>query len=138
VTYAVPRRVIAALAVVAVAAAAIAVTLDGPGRLLFAVLALGAAAEATRSIALRPTVRAGENGIDVAHGLRREHLAWHDITSIGTLDPPGSGRKLRRRANALEIDLDDRLVVVAGYRLGVSVTTAADALGELRSSFSVR
>jgi len=70
--------------------------------------------------------------LGVPHGLRREHLAWHDVTSIGTLDPPRSGRRLRRRANALEIDLDDRLVVVAGYRLGVPVEVAA---GRLRSTW---
>lgn len=131
-TYAVPRRVIAALAAVALAAAVATTILDGPGRILFAILALGAGGEALRSLALNPTIAADADGITVAHGLRREHHPWPDVANVTTLAPPGSGRTTRRRASAVEIDLGDRLLHVAGYRLDAPVAEVAAALGSLR------
>ncbi len=129
-TYAVPRRVIAALVVVAVVALLIGTTLDRPGRFLFDLVAIAAVVEAARSALVRPTLRVDAEGFDVAVGLHHERHAWPEVTGIGRLSRPGSGRRLRRSANALEIDLGARLVVVAGYRLGAPVDDVVTALDE--------
>jgi hypothetical protein len=133
VAYAVPRRLVALLAAVAATAGVMALRAPFPGRFLLGVVAVAATAEALRSALLRPTLRADENGIEVVAGLRRRHLPWADVESVTTLAPPSEGGMLRRRANALEIDLGDRLVLVPAYRLGVSGETAASELATIRT-----
>jgi hypothetical protein len=128
VAYAVRPVVIALLGLGAVAALALAILTDGPGRFLLGVAAACAAGEALRSGLLRPTLAADADGFEVAHGLTRERHPWTAVTSVGTLQPPGGGGRLRRRANAVEIDLGERLLVVPAYRLGVPVTDVVTAL----------
>lgn len=132
-TYAVRPALVALLAAGAVAALAAAVFLDGPGRFLLAVAAAGAAFEAVRSALLRPTLSADAEGVEVASGLTRERHPWSAVAAVAPLRPPGSGGRLRRRANAVEIDLGERLLVVPGYRLGAPVPDVLSALDSLRA-----
>jgi hypothetical protein len=133
-TYAVPPWLTAGLGVVTVALFALATRVELPGRLLLVVVAFAAGVETLRALVLRPTLVADEHGIDVAVGLGRVRVAWDEIERIGTLQPPSGGGGPRRRANALEIDLGERLLVVSGYRMGASAATAAEELSRLRNS----
>jgi len=133
-TYAVPPWLTAAFGAATVALLAAATRVELPGRLLVVVVAFAAGVETLRALVLRPTVVAGERGLDVAVGLRRVRVGWDEIERIGTLQPPSGGGGPRRRANALEIDLGERLLVVSGYRLGAAAATAAEELSRLRNS----
>lgn len=97
----------------------------GAERFLLAVPAVVLAAEALRSALLRPTLAADEDGIEVVTGWSRKRYPWSSVVSVGAMGPPSSGGRLRRRANALEIDLGERLLVVPGYRLGKPVAQVA-------------
>lgn len=130
--YAAPAWVVAAFAAGSVLALLVALRDGGPGRFLFGVLAAALAAEALRSLLLRPVVAADADGIEVVAGLRRERHPWTAATRIGALDPPSSGGRARRRANVLEIDLDHRLLHVPRYRLDAPVDDVVDALASLR------
>lgn len=132
-TYSVPGWIAGAFAAGSVAAFAVATTTDRAGRFLFVVLGLAAAVEALRSLLLRPTIRADADGIEVVTGVRRERHPWTAVTAVRTLDPPAGGARLRRRANAVEVDLGERLLVVPGYRLGAPVAEVAAELTTLRS-----
>ncbi|MDQ1711675.1 MAG: hypothetical protein QOE45_1125 [Frankiaceae bacterium] len=132
VTYAVRPALIALLAAGAVVALGLAALVDGPGRFLFAVAAAGAAAEALRSALLRPTLTADADGVDVAVGVTRERHPWSAVAAVSTLQPPAAGARPRRRANAVEIDLGERLLVVPAYRLGRSCAEVVAALDALR------
>jgi hypothetical protein len=114
------------LAAAALGATALVLTTEGPGRLLFAVVAVGAGFEAGRGLV--PTLVADTEGVDVTVGVSRHRYAWADVAAIGRLGPPEGGARPRRRANALELDLGDRLVVVAAYRLGAPVPDVVSAL----------
>jgi hypothetical protein len=129
-TYRVPSWLTAVMAAGAGAAAALAVRVNGPGRLLFTVAAAGAAFEAVR--ALRPTLVADAEGFDVLVGVRVERHPWTHVEDLGALRPPEAGARPRRRANALEIDLGERLLVLPAYRLGAPVPDVAATLAELR------
>lgn len=98
-----------------------------PGRFLFLVVAVGAGAEAVRAVVLRPTLRADAEGLEVVAGFRRERHPWSAVADVTTLDG-GKALARGRKGVALEIDLGERLVLVAPYRLGVPATEAADAL----------
>jgi hypothetical protein len=136
-TYAVRPAVVALFALGAVAAlAAVAAIPDRPGRFLFAVAAAGFAAEAVRSALLRPTLTADAGGIDVASGLGRATYPWSAVAAVDALRPPTGGGRLRRRADALEIDLGDRLVLVPAYRLGRAAAAVAGELDSLRRGAS--
>jgi hypothetical protein len=115
----------------AAAVALLTVTVDGPGRLLLTLLAVALLVEGVRG--LRPTLTAGDDGITVARLFTREHHPWAAVDGVGAMRPPGSGKRLRRSANALEIDLGERLLVVSGYRLGANVD---DVVAALTSSFA--
>lgn len=120
---------VALLAAAAAGAALLAATTPWPGRLLFLVIAAGAAVEAVRGAV--PAVVADDEGVSVVAGLTRERLRWDDVTAVRALEPPTAGARPRRRANALEIDAVERLVVVPGYRLGMPVSEAVDGLRAL-------
>ncbi|HWL37005.1 MAG TPA: PH domain-containing protein [Frankiaceae bacterium] len=130
-TYAVPGWLAGAFAAGSVAAFAVATTTDTAGRFLFVVLGLVAAVEALRAVLLRPTIRADAGGIEVVTGVRRERHPWTAVAAVGTLEPPADGARLRRRANAVEVDLRERLLVVPGYRLGAPVAEVASELTRL-------
>lgn len=130
-TYRVRPWLVAALAAAALGATWLVLTTAGPGRLLFAVVAVGAGFEAGRGLV--PTLVADAEGADVVVGLSRHRYAWRDVESIGQLQPPEAGSRPRRRANALELDLGDRLVVVAAYRLGAPVQDVVSALSVVSS-----
>lgn len=107
-----------------------------PGRFLLLVIAAAAGVETLRGLLLRPTLRADADGIEVVTGLRRERIPWHLVHDVTTLDPPVDGKALRRRANALEIDLGERLVVVPAYRLGAPAADVALSIRALSSTTS--
>jgi hypothetical protein len=64
-------------------------------------------------------------------GLRRERHPWSAVTDVAPLAPPAAAARLRRRANALEVDLGDRLLVVPAYRLGAPIPDVVAALSKL-------
>lgn len=130
-TYRVRPWLVALLAAAALGGTALVATTDGPGRLLFAVAAAGAACEAVRGAL--PTVVADGDAVEVLVGLRRERHPWSAVAAIGQLAPPAAGARPRRRANALELDLGDRLLVVPAYRLGAPVGDVVTALSALSS-----
>lgn len=131
VEYAVRPWLAATLVLGTAAAAGAAARTPFPGRFLFLVVVAGAAVESYRAVLLRPTLRAHARGIEVVVGLRRQRLPWGAVESVDVLHRPTEGRALRRFANALEIDLGDRLVHVPSYRLGAPSTEVADALARL-------
>ena len=131
-TWAVHPALVTTLAVTSLLGFATAPRIDGPGRFLGYALALALGIEALRSALQRPVVRADADGVEVVVGLTRRRYAWSEVEAVTTLQPPSSGGRLRRSANALEIDLGDRLVVVPAYRLGAPVTEVIDALAPLR------
>ena len=130
--YAVRPWLVAVLLGAGVVLFAVAVDARWPERFLFAVPAVVVWVEALRSSVLRPTLRADDAGIEVVVGLRRERHPWSAVEAIGVMGPPSSGGRFRRRANALEIDLGERLVMLPAYRLGAS---AQDVAAEISSTF---
>ena len=132
--YAVSPWLVAFLCGGSLAAFAAAPLVDQPGRLLVLVLGAVAGAEGVRSALQRPVLRADDREVEVVTGLTRQRFPWERVTALGTLAPPASGGRLRRRANALEIDLGDELVVVPGYRLGAPVPEVVSALSMVRGN----
>lgn len=131
--YSVPPWLVAASAAASLVAFAAAARGDGPGRFLFLVLGVVAAAEALRSALLRPTLTADSYGITVVPWFRRERHAWAAVAAVTVLGAPeGGGARLRRRANAVEVDLGERLLVVPAYRLGAPAADVVAALASLR------
>lgn len=130
-TYGVRRRTVVALFLGAGATGALAMLSAPPGRVFYLVLAAGALVEGLRGLA--PTLVARTDGFDVVLGLRRERHGWDEVDRIGALDPPSAGARPRRRANALEIDLGERLLVLPAYRLGAPVPDVVTALETLRA-----
>lgn len=122
------------LAVGSLGAFGVAARGHGPDRFLFGVLAVATAVEALRGALLRPTLAADAAGIEVVSGLRRRRHPWSSVVAVGALAPPEGGGRLRRRANAVEIDLGERLVVVPAYRLDAPVPEIVAALSSSRGS----
>jgi len=136
-TWAVPAWLVAALAAVSlVALTAAARADDGPSRLLFLVLGAATGAEALRGGLLRPTIAADAEGLDVVSGLRRIRVPWGSVRTIGAMGEPSTGARLRRRAEALEIDLGERLLLVPRYRLGAPVADVVSRLETIRTNGS--
>ncbi|HEV2888899.1 MAG TPA: PH domain-containing protein [Frankiaceae bacterium] len=135
-SYAVSPTLAAVLAATALTGAAVAVRTAPPGRFLFVVIAVVAGAEALRAVLFRPTLRADARGIEVVSGVSRHRIPWHLVQAVTPLGTPASGKALRRRSDALEIDLGDRLIVVPAYRLGTTAAEAASSLTELMTTVS--
>lgn len=131
VAYAVRPWLATALAAAAVGSTAVAARTPMPERFLLGVVAVATTVEALRALLIRPTLSADVGGIEVVTGLTRLRLPWSEVVDVGALEPPERGGGLRRRADALEIDLGERLVVVPAYRLGTSAAAAASTLREL-------
>lgn len=131
VTYRVRRRTLVALVLGAGGAGWLAVLSPPPGRALCLVAAVGGLVEAARGLV--PTLVAGDRGFAVKAGLRGETHGWDEVERIGALEPPSAGARPRRRANALEIDLGERLLVLPGYRLGAPVADVVTTLETLRA-----
>lgn len=132
--YAVSPLLVAILCGGSLVAFAAATRVEQPGRFLVLVLGAVAGAEGLRSALLRPTIWANDREIQVVTGLSRKRYPWSEVTRIGTLSPPASGARVRRSANALEIELGDQLVVVPAYRLGAPVPEVVSALSMLRGN----
>lgn len=133
-TFAVRPWLVALLAAATATGAVVAARTPLPGRFLFLVVTVATGAETLRALVFRPTLRADADGIEVVTGLRRERLPWSAVDAVTTIQTPSSaGTTMRRRADALEIDLGERLVVVPAYRLGTSANEAAESLRTLSS-----
>jgi hypothetical protein len=77
-----------------------------------------------RDLLLSPVLTADAAGITVVEGMRRTRAAWPQVTRVRTVRD--------RRTPLLEIDLDDRVVVLSGRRLGAPVEDVLAALAALR------
>lgn len=135
-SFAVRPWLAAVFAAASLTGVAVAVRTQPPGRFLFLVIAVAAGVEAVRAAVFRPTLRADANGIELVRGVTRERIPWRLVQNVTALGSPESGRTLRRRADALEIDLGDRLIVVPAYRLGTSAAEASASLIELMTTCS--
>lgn len=133
-TYAVRPWLAGLLGAATVTAGVVAARTPFPGRFLFLVVTAAAGAETLRAVLFRPTLRANSHGIEVVVGLHRERHPWRNIDAVTTIQTPSSATTtMRRRADALEIDVGERLVVVPAYRLGTSAAEAAESLRTLSS-----
>ncbi|MCA1822876.1 MAG: PH domain-containing protein [Mycobacteriales bacterium] len=106
----------------------------GPGRLLLAVAAIATLAMVLRGALLRPTLRLDNEGLAVVQGLRRRRFTWAEIDAVRTLPPAGRFSAMGR--DALEIDLSERLVVVAAIWLGTAAADVAAAATSIRAAQS--
>jgi hypothetical protein len=77
-----------------------------------------------RDLLLSPVLTADAAGITVVEGLRRTRATWPEVTRVRTVSD--------RRTPLLEIDLDDRVVVISRRRLGAPVEDVLAALAALR------
>lgn len=86
---------------------------DPLGQILVGVAAAILAVQAARETLFRPALSAGPTGLTVIDGWRRLRLAWPDIVAV---------RAIRvghlTRTHAVEIETPDRVIVLAGYRVG--------------------
>jgi Bacterial PH domain len=115
------------LGLAAVVALALIPLVALPGRLLVIVVAVAVVAEAVRVAAVRRVLVADESGLHVHTGVRSHHYPWADVVGV-------EARTARRLVSVatLEIDLDERLVVIPAYRLGVDPAEVALTLSKMR------
>ena len=112
------------LALLGVGVLAAGLTLDPAGRLLavpagVAVLALG-----LRDCIARPVLCADVDGLTVRLLLGAERLTWAEVVRV---------RAVReRRADLLEVDTGDRVLLLSRRRLGRRPAEVADELNRLR------
>jgi hypothetical protein len=109
------------------AAGSVGWTLDRPGRLLLSALALILVSEGLLLLLLRPVVRADAAGVTARVGLRRITVPW---SAVGVVQARPARRIIA--GDTLELDLDERLVVVPAYRLGTSPADAAARIETMR------
>lgn len=108
-----PRRTaVVGLLLLAGALAAVAATSDPAGQLLAGPAALVALALAVRDLVLRPVLQAGPDGLTVVQGVRRHTARWADVHRLRVVTD--------RRAPLLEVDLEERVLVLSRGRLGRS------------------
>ncbi len=110
----------------ALAAAAVTVVTDAPGRLLAGIAAIGLLAFAIMSWRARPKLAISREGLVVKGWFGTRVLASHDVATIRITEFRRIGRKVR----LLEIDTapDDRLLVFTRWDLGSDPLDVLDAL----------
>lgn len=109
----------------AMAAIAVTVVTDPPGRVLGGVAALGLVLFATASWRARPKLAITGAGLEIRGWLSTRVLAKDDITLIRITE----FRRLARKVRLLEIDTaDDRLYVFTRWDLGTNPLHVLDAL----------
>ena len=109
------------------AAIAVTVVTDPPGRVLGGVAALGLMLFATASWRARPKLAITGAGLEIRGWLNTRVLAKDDITLIRITE----FRRLARTVRLLEIDtVDDRLYVFTRWDLGTEPLRVLDALAD--------
>ncbi|WP_228032412.1 PH domain-containing protein [Mycolicibacterium sp. P9-22] len=109
------------------AAIAVTVVTDPPGRVLGGVAALGLVLFATASWRARPKLAITGAGLQIRGWLSTRVLAKDDITLIRITE----FRRLARKVRLLEIDTaDDRLYVFTRWDLGTNPLQVLDALAD--------
>jgi hypothetical protein len=121
-----PRTVLALL-IGGLAAAGVGFTLDQAGRLLLSVVALVLIGEGVALLLLRPVLRAGPDGVTTRIGLRSVSVPWSEVGTV-------QARRARRliTGDTVEIELGERLVVLAVYRLGAPAELVAATVEAIR------
>ena len=119
---AVPPARVRVLLGLAGALALVTVGADPAGRLLAGPAAVAALALAVRDLRSGPVLRADRTGVEVLQGLRRVRAEWGRVRRIQVVRD--------RRAELLELDLGDGLVLLSRHRLG---RLPADVLADLLS-----
>ncbi|HVA60857.1 MAG TPA: hypothetical protein VNG13_10045 [Mycobacteriales bacterium] len=123
-----PRPVLlAALWAGALALIAAAIFTDPAGRVLAGAGGILLIGEGARSRALRPTIALTRSGIWVVATWRRELLPWPEVTAVRAVT-----LGYLTRARALEIETVDRIIVLAGYRVGGDTPRVAAAIEAAR------
>ena len=109
------------------AAGAVGLTLDRPGRLLLSALAVILLSEGLWLLVGRPVLAAGPDGVRARQGLRLVTVPWSAVGSV-------EARQARRviTGETLELDLGERLVVIPAYRLGAPPAVVAAAVESIR------
>jgi Bacterial PH domain len=114
----------------AVVAAALAVSADAAGRLLFAIAALCLAGLTAADIVLRPRLRADPSTLEIrTFGLRRR-LAWSAVERVRVDEHSRYGL----RSRTLEVDTRDGLVLLGRRSLGADPREVAEALRQIRAA----
>ncbi len=106
------------------ALAVVAVLSDAAGQLLAVPAALVALALAVRDAVLRPVLEAGPDGLTAVQGVRRHTARWDQVAALRVVTD--------RRAPLLEIDLDDRVLLLSRNRLGRSPHAVLEELQAVR------
>ena len=102
----------------------LALVVDPLGRVLLVPTGLAALGLGLRDLLLSPVLAADADGLTLVEGLRRTRVGWADVARLRTLRD--------RRTPLLEVDLDDRVVVLSQRRLGAPVDEVLAALQQLR------
>ena len=110
----------------ALAAAAVTIVTDAPGRVLIGTAAIGLFAFASMSWRARPKLAITEDGLRVRGWRRTQVLTRADIAGIRITE----FRRIARKVRLLEIDTsdDDRLLVFTRWDLGTDPLDVLDAL----------
>ena len=120
-----PPLTVAVVELLAAAALLAAVVPAGPlGRLLLLCAAVLVLVRGLRDLLLRPTLRATPQGLSLVDGLRRLDVPWAQVEQIRVVTD--------RRAQLLEVDLGDAVVVLSRSRLGAAPYLIREQLEELR------
>lgn len=106
------------------AAGAVALAEDPPGRLLGGVAAVGLLIFAAGSWRARPRLAVDGDALVYRGWFRTQTLKTTDIESIRITE----FRRIGRRVRLLEIDTGERLIVLTRWDLGTDPLTALDGL----------
>jgi hypothetical protein len=129
VAFAPSTALVAGLLVGGVVAAALAVALSNPGRLLFVAVAAVLLVEGCRLMIVRPTISADSSGISLHRLAGKRVYSWPEVAAVTA----GESRRVIG-VPTLELDLGEALVVIASYRLGAAPADVAAAIETLRPS----
>lgn len=121
-------KVVAVEAFAALALAVAAVLTDPLGALLAGIAAAGLAATALRDGLARPTLAVTGDGLAIRPVLRPVTVAWREVVAVRAVDD----RRGLARTSALEVELADSLLSVAGRRLGADPHEVAAQVTALR------
>ncbi|MGW6930160.1 PH domain-containing protein [Lentzea sp. NPDC054927] len=100
---------------------------DNAGRLLVGLATLLVSYLATFATLARPRLTADVNGLSVRGFASTTHLPWHEVKI-----KLQSTRRLGREQQTLELDAEDRLVVLTKLDLGADPEEVAGVLHALR------
>ncbi|WP_330271766.1 PH domain-containing protein [Lentzea sp. NBC_00516] len=127
-TWSTPAPLVAVAWVVAIALAVAALTVDdNAGRLLIGLATLLVTYLAAFATIARPRLTADVDGLAVRGFASTTRLPWHEVkVKLQTT------RRLGREQQTLELDADDRLVVLTRVDLGADPEEVAGVLHALR------